>query len=298
MSRMSSRVHPVAVDLGGGEVGEDVVGRVGLTLVELGVEVLVDAVGRWRSSRRSGSSDRSPASGSIFSGCRMPSRSPSSVSSSSHGSPISPRKTADGNSSANSSVKLHSPRSTNASMNRSARSVMSSSMASMRLGGEQRVEDLAVLRVHRRVDVERDQRPDVAERHVDRRREQLMMAQHIVGEIAFERIGNAGYGAQQAALLDQVDVVLLRTRHMDGVGHLCALVQHRPHPGRQLHQVDIHRDPSHLTTVSSMTVRRGRRRSVTQRRDEGKNGAGSVSRSPGKSCSMVAGSDSWAHGGS
>ena len=74
------------------------------------------------------------AAGSYRSGWRMPSRRPRNVCSSSHGMPIRPRNTADGNCSANSSVKLHSPRSMNWSMKWLARSATSPSIASMRFG--------------------------------------------------------------------------------------------------------------------------------------------------------------------
>ena len=47
---------------------------------------------------------------------------------------MSPRNTDEGNSSANSSVKLHSPRSMNVSMKPFTRRVMSSSCSSMRFG--------------------------------------------------------------------------------------------------------------------------------------------------------------------
>ena len=49
------------------------------------------------------------------------------------------------------------------------------------LGREQRVEQLAVLRVLRRIDVQRDERPDVAQVHLDPGREQLVVAQHELG---------------------------------------------------------------------------------------------------------------------
>ena len=52
------------------------------------------------------------------------------------GSPMRPRNTDDGKISANSSVKLHSPRSTNASMNSLTRRVMSASCSSIRFGAK------------------------------------------------------------------------------------------------------------------------------------------------------------------
>ena len=58
----------------------------------------------------------------------------SRVSSSSQGSPIRPRKTAEGNGTANSSVKWHAPRSMKPSIKRLTRAVTSSSIASIRRG--------------------------------------------------------------------------------------------------------------------------------------------------------------------
>ena len=66
----------------------------------------------------------------------MPSFSRRNVSSSSHGRPISPRNTADGNCSANSWVKWHSPRASNWSMKWLTRAVTSPSMASICLGAK------------------------------------------------------------------------------------------------------------------------------------------------------------------
>ena len=100
---------------------------------------------------------------------------------SSSGSPIRPRNTDDGNSSANSSVKLHSP----AIDERVDEAVHPPRDVVFLLvhppGREQRVEELPVLGVHRRIDVQRDHRPDVADVHVHLRRELLVVAQHVLG---------------------------------------------------------------------------------------------------------------------
>ena len=58
------------------------------------------------------------------------------VSSSSQGRPISPRKTAEGKGTANSSVKWHEPRSTKASMKWFTRDATSSSISSIFLGAK------------------------------------------------------------------------------------------------------------------------------------------------------------------
>ncbi len=84
---------------------------------------------RWIWSRSSGSMSIEP-------GRRMPSFRRRKVSSSSHGSPMRPRKTDDGNCSANSLVKWHSPRSTNWSMKWLTRSVTSPSIASICFGAK------------------------------------------------------------------------------------------------------------------------------------------------------------------
>ena len=131
------------------------------------------------------------------------------------GSPIRPRNTDDGNSSANSSVKLHSPRSTNASMNSLTRRGDVGLLLVHALGREQRVHQLAVLRVLRRVDVERDQRAHVAERHVDVRREQLVVAQHVVGERAAERERESFQRLEKPARFDGLQVSGLRRREVE-----------------------------------------------------------------------------------
>ena len=120
----------LAVDLGVEELGEDVVLRVGEPLVEDRVEVRVDLLAGV-------ALDLQPLLGRpcrSTPGRRMPSFRRRKVSSSSHGRPMRPRNTDDGNGSANSLVKWHSPRSTNWSMKWLTRSVTSSSIASIRFG--------------------------------------------------------------------------------------------------------------------------------------------------------------------
>ena len=70
---------------------------------------------------------------SLF-GRMMPSFMRRNVGSSSHGRPMRPRNTADGNGTASSSVKWQLPRSANVSRNRLNRAAMSPSIASIRLG--------------------------------------------------------------------------------------------------------------------------------------------------------------------
>ena len=151
-------------------------------------------------------------------GCRRGGRSKCAARPS--GSPIRPRNTDDGNSSANSSVKLHSPRSMNASMNSLTRRGDVGLLLVHALGREQRVEQLAVLRVLGRIDVEGDQRTHVAERHVDARREQLVVAQHEVVELAAEHHDDAVHGRRHPALLDHVAVHRLRFGQVQQRVHL------------------------------------------------------------------------------
>ena len=194
-------------------------GRARGAFVDEVAEVLVDLRTGRRSSPPSARRRRRVRSRPIFSGCRIPSRMRRNMRISSSGRPIRPRNTDDGNSSANSSLKLHSPRSMNESMKPFTRRVMSSSCSSMRRRREQGVEELPVLRVHRRVDVQRDHRPDVAEVHVDDRREFFVVAQHVLGVRTREAQRHPRHRLDEAALGDQVEVALLRRGE----------VEHRPH---------------------------------------------------------------------
>ena len=221
MSRMSSRVSRSPSISACDEPGEDVVGRRRLALVEergrssrrsrWPLRVHDRAAVRRRRTSRSGRSSRGA-------GCRRADRGTCAARSS--GRPIRPRNTDDGNSSANSSVKLHSPRSTNASMNSLTRRVMSSSCSSMRLGANSGSRSLRYFECFGRVDVERDQRPHVAERHVDLRREQLVVAQHVVVELAAEHHDDAVHGRRHPALLDHVAVHRLRFGQVQQRVHL------------------------------------------------------------------------------
>ena len=115
-------------------------------------------------------------------GRSRPSRIDTSVSSSSHGRPIIPRNTEDGNSSASSAVKSHEPRSMNASMKWFTRSVMSVFKRVDPARCEEGIEQLSVAHVVGWVDVQRDQRQRVALLDEILRREQSRVAQHFVDE--------------------------------------------------------------------------------------------------------------------
>ena len=153
----------------------------------------------------------------------MPSFRRRKVSSSSHGSPISPRNTADGNFSANSCVKWHSPRASNWSMKWLTRAVTSSSIASIWRGREDRVEDLAVLEVAGRVDAQRDERAHVAELEEPLRREHLGVLERGLDRPAARHHVHAGHGLHDLGL-DEVLVDRLRAR---GVAQALGRVHHR-----------------------------------------------------------------------
>lgn len=79
---------------------------------------------------------------------------------------------------------------------------------------EEGVEDLAVLRVVRRVDVERDQAADVAETQVDLGREQLVMPEHELGDASLEAQCQVAC-VHKADGLGHLLVARLRRRHVE-----------------------------------------------------------------------------------
>ena len=159
------------------------------------VEVVVDLDGRWRPCTADRASTSNIAFGSIFSGCRMPSRRSSivrrSLSRQPHQAEEHRRREQLGE--LLGEVALAAIDERVDELVDAARDV--GLLLVHALGREQRVDQLAVLRVLGRVDVERDQRPHVAERHVDVRREQLVVAQHEVVELAAEHHDDAVHRA-------------------------------------------------------------------------------------------------------
>ena len=81
------------------------------------------------------------------------------------------------------------------------------------LRGEQRVQQLAVLRVPRGIDVERDERPHGAEADVDLRREHLVVPQHVLGVGPVEHEDLAAH-LDDAVALQQLQVAALRGREV------------------------------------------------------------------------------------
>ena len=110
------------------------------------------------------------------------------------------------------------------------------------LRGEDRIEDLPVLRVLGRIDVQRDQRPDVAEIQTAHRREQLVVPEHVVGELPAERDGEAFVGLEVAAVVDRLAVERLRGGEIEdrlqaggrGIGIVHGLIVADPSPTRRL----------------------------------------------------------------
>ncbi|TML18460.1 MAG: hypothetical protein E6G39_03205 [Actinobacteria bacterium] len=87
------------------------------------------------------------------------------------------------------------------------------------LGREQRVEELAVLRMHRWVDIQRDHRAHVAQAQIDDRRELLVMTQDVFGVGARVAERHTFHGLREPAGGDQVEVGLLRRGEIDHRGH-------------------------------------------------------------------------------
>ena len=79
---------------------------------------------------------------------------------------------------------------------------------------EERIEELAVLRVQGRVDVERDQGPDVAQAEVDLRGEELVVAQDVVDRVPVGDDDHALHRGGGAALLQETPVRRLGVRHV------------------------------------------------------------------------------------
>jgi hypothetical protein len=84
---------------------------------------------------------------------------------------------------------------------------------------EERVQQLAVLGVQWRIDVERDQGPDVAQAHLHPGREELVVPQHVVGGLTVETETQAVAHLDVAAPVDHVQVPglgLLEVQHGGG----------------------------------------------------------------------------------
>ena len=127
---------------------------------------------------------------------------------------MSPRNTDDGKSSANSSVKLHSPRSTNASMNPLTRRVMSASCSSMRLGANSGSSSLRYFECFGGSTLS-GINGRTFRIHLDPRREQLVVAQHVLGHRSVEGQNEALGRLEQTGAIDHRLVVRLRRRQVE-----------------------------------------------------------------------------------